>query len=258
MEFRTQTLRYHHACDEKPSAEGFCRHAHPQYEILYFINGDARCVIEHREYHLCKGNIVLIPPLYYHFVKIDTPKPYERVVFNFSECNVSEHIRDAVFCEPRVIDCIEDPHGPALFSRIDTLLTAFQGEDAMRLANSLLTELIYLISIKSGKDERFTVYHNETLRGALRYIEDHLTTIRTADEIANALFISRSQLYQCFKEAFGVPPIKYILEKRLVLAQSRIQLGEKPTLVAAACGFNEYSAFFRNYKKRFGHPPKSK
>ncbi len=258
MEFRTQTLRYHHARDEKPSAEGFCRHAHPQYEILFFLNGDARCVIEHREYHLQTGDIVLIPPLYYHFIKIDAPTPYERAVLNFSECNVGDNVLSTVFSEPRVIHCHGEPHIPSLFTRLDMLLSAFEGKDAALVTDCLLTELIYLLAKGGGTDERFTVYHNETLRGALRYIEDHLTNIRTVDEIADALFISRSQLYQCFKEAFGIPPMKYILEKRLVLAQSRIQLGEKPTLVATACGFNEYSAFFRNYKKRFGHPPKSK
>lgn len=257
MEFRTPTLRFHHACDQHPSAEGFCRHAHPQYEILFFTSGNARCVIEHREYHLTKGDVVLIPPLHYHFIKIDGPSPYERTVLNFNHCDVSEKVLNTVFTAPRVVNCLDDAHLPALFSRLDTLLAAFDGDDAVRIANCLLTELIYLLSQTSGTDERFTVYHNETLRNALRYVEDHLTTIRTADEIADALFISRSQLYQCFKEAFGIPPMKYILEKRLVLAQSRLQLGEKSTIVAAVCGFNEYSSFYRNYKKRFGHPPKS-
>ena len=258
MEFRTESLRYHHACDRQPSANGFCRHAHPQYEILYFISGNARCVIEHREYRLTKGDVVLIPPLYYHFISIDSPAPYERAVLNFSACDVSSQVLHAVFSEPRVINCTEDTHIDSLFSRMDMLLAAFDGEDAVRIANCLLTELLYLLSKHNNTHNRFTVYHNETLRSALQYIEEHLAVIRTADEIADALFISRSQLYQCFKEAFGIPPMKYILEKRLVLAQSRLQLGEKPTTVALACGFNEYSAFYRNYKKRFGHPPKSK
>lgn len=258
MEFRMPTLRYHHVCDQKPSAGGFCRHAHPQYEILLFNSGDARCIIEHREFTLKKGDVILIPPLYYHFIQIDSPIPYERAVLNFSACNASADVLNAVFVEPRVIHCIEDTHILSLFSRMDMLLAAFVGEDAMLIANCLLTELIYLLSKSNGTDGRFTVYYNETLRYALRYIEDLLATIRTADEIADALFISRSQLYQCFKEAFGIPPMKYILEKRLVLAQSRLQLGEKPTTVATACGFSEYSVFYRNYKKRFGHPPKSK
>ena len=258
MKFQTTPLRYHHACDQKPSTEGFCRHAHPQYEILFFISGDARCVIEHREYPLNEGDIVLIPPLYYHFIKIDAPSPYERAVFNFSECDVSRDVLDTVFAEPRVINCKNDAHIPPLFTRADTLFSAFRDEDADRLAKCLLTELVYLVSAANATNTHFTVYHNETLKSALRYIEEHLTTIQNANEIADALFVSRSQLYQCFKEAFDVPPMKYILEKRLVLAQSRIQLGEKPTLVATACGFNEYSAFFRNYKKRFGHPPKQK
>lgn len=258
MEFRTHTLRYHHGCDRHPSAEGFCRHAHPQYEILFFTSGDARCVIEHREYHLKKGDVVLIPPLYYHFIKIDSPLPYERAVLNFDHCDAGNNILQAVFSEPRVVNCLGDAHIPSLFSRMDILLAAFDGDDAVRIANCLLTELVYLFANYDGTDGRFNVYHNETLRNALRYVEDHLTTIRTAEEIADALFISRSQLYQCFKEAFGIPPMKYILEKRLVLAQSRLQLGEKPTVVAAVCGFNEYSAFYRNYKKRFGHPPKNK
>lgn len=257
MEFHTETLRYHHAGDRCPAAELFCRHAHPQYEILYFISGDARCVIEHREHRLKKGDLVLIPPLYYHFIKIESPTPYERIVLNFSESGARKGLTDQVFSEPRILEKASDSPILSLFDRFDLLLSTFNGEDAALLASNLLTELIYLLSRQNGEDGRFTVYYNETLRSALRYIEDNLTAIRTAEEIADALFISRSQLYLCFKDAFGIPPMKYILEKRLVLAASRISLGEKPTAAAAACGFNDYSAFYRAYKKHFGHAPKN-
>jgi len=256
MEFNTDTLRYHHTSDHHPAAEWFCRHSHPQYEVLFFYGGDARCVIEHREHHLKAGDLLLIPPLHYHFIKIESPVPYERAVLNFSECGARKTVLDEVFAEPRVLSLANDPLIPAVFERLDTLLSAFSGEDAAVLAGNLLTELIYLLSRQSGNDHRFTVYYNETLRAALRYIEDNLTTIRTAEEIAEALFISRSQLYLCFKDAFGIPPMKYILEKRLALAASRIALGEKPTTAAIACGFNEYSAFYRAYKKHYGHGPK--
>ena len=41
------------------------------------------------------------------------------------------------------------------------------------------------------------------------------------------------------------------------MAKEKIISGQKPTNVFGQCGFNDYSVFFRAYKKRFGLSPKA-
>lgn len=256
MKFTDKHLNYKHTVDERPTSELFYRHAHAQYEFLYFLEGDAECVIERRRHHLKAGELVLIPPLHYHFIRIITPVRYERAVIHFQSCDIRDEILQKVFSQPRVMDFSADQNISALFKRIDRYVEHCDKPEKSLLVNNLLTELVYLVSCHDDLDQPFAVYYNETINAAIQYIESNLTTVSSAEEIAAALFVSRSHLYQCFNEAFHMPPMKYITEKRLVLAASRIAMGERPTKVALACGFNDYSAFFRAYKRRFGHSPK--
>ncbi len=43
--------------------------------------------------------------------------------------------------------------------------------------------------------------------------------------------------------------------KRLLAARAMLQRGESAQKSAYACGFSDYSAFYRAYQKRFGHAP---
>ena len=47
----------------------------------------------------------------------------------------------------------------------------------------------------------------------------------------------------------------YLTVKRLVYARQRIEAGEPATHAYLACGFNDYSSFYRAYVKYFGTAP---
>ncbi|MBQ6824808.1 MAG: helix-turn-helix transcriptional regulator, partial [Clostridia bacterium] len=234
MEFGDSTLRYKHALDPCPDAGMFSRHAHPQYELLYFIKGEAEIMIEGHRHPLQSGELVVIPPMQYHFIRITQSVPYERAVLNFLEPKVPQRILEQVFSAPKILRAEED-----LFTRMERF-AAFPTEDRATLCRNLLTELLYLLS-RGEERQGFSPYYNEVITTAVGYIEEHLTTLTSPDEVAEALFVSRAQLYRSFRDAFGIPPMKYITEKRLLMADARIRGGEKPAHAAANCGFGDYS-----------------
>jgi AraC-like DNA-binding protein len=47
----------------------------------------------------------------------------------------------------------------------------------------------------------------------------------------------------------------YILSKRLILFNEKVKSGVPVVLASLDCGFNDYSSFYRLYKKRFGVCP---
>ena len=49
--------------------------------------------------------------------------------------------------------------------------------------------------------------------------------------------------------------MNYINNKRLILAKSKIEKGEKPTRVYLDCGYENYPTFYRAYKAKFSIKP---
>lgn len=93
------------------------------------------------------------------------------------------------------------------------------------------------------------------LRQVLHYVDRHLTTVKGVSEIASAVFVSDSYVYQLFQKKLGISPKKYVNVQRLQLAKEYICAGEQPSTVYLKCGFKDYSAFFRAYKALFGYAP---
>lgn len=97
------------------------------------------------------------------------------------------------------------------------------------------------------------------LMNARRYIEANLTTSTlSSDEIAKAVHVSRSRLYNLFKPYNGI--FSYIRERRLHLALKQLtdKKHQKYNIVDIAfnCGFTNSSYFTRAFKERFGMTPK--
>jgi len=245
----------HHGLTQTPDAQNFTRHAHGEYEILYFLQGAADCVIEHQRHTLQPGEIVLIPSLAYHFVALSSSAPYERVVLDFSVCGVPEALQKKLFEQPRVYSTEYLPEAKEIFARMDRYASQFSGDTAVDLTRCLTAELLYLLNtIPVNPAQKFTKF-SRTMEDALRYIDEHLATINGLDELCSHLYVSRAYLHRVFVDSLGISPMRYITSKRLWLAQSRLQLGEKPTQVCLSCGFHDYSAFYRAYKGFFGISP---
>ena len=60
-----------------------------------------------------------------------------------------------------------------------------------------------------------------------------------------------------FKEETGYTIHNYVVTKRLMLARDRISAGVPVGEACYACGFRDYSAFARAYKKLFSASPRS-
>jgi AraC-like DNA-binding protein len=119
----------------------------------------------------------------------------------------------------------------------------------------LIEELFYALNLENVENAREMKEINPILSGALKYINDNLFTLKGISEVTDALFVTESYLHRLFKSELHKSPKKYINDKRLLAAQSLIQMGEKPTEIYERCGFSDYTSFYRNYKEHFGYSP---
>ena len=256
--FHTDKIFFKHEISEKLPRNAYSMHTHSGYELLYFMDGDATYVIEDRKYKLRKGDLVLIRPLQYHFILIDEPRRYERydILFDPEKHGIesSRLIPDDI----EVINISGNSILEELFRKLDVYSRKSDPNTFQKILYHLVSELFYNVSLSYHTLPECPPTLSPLISKALKYTNENLCTITGIEEIAEHLFVSESYLFRLFQKELHQTPKKYIMKKRLLLAQKMLDEGEKPTLVCERCGFGDYTTFYRNYTAFFGHSPKEK
>lgn len=254
----TDKIFFKHECSEDLPCDTYSMHTHNEYELIYFLDGDATHVIEDRKYKLKKGDLILIRPFQYHFIQIDAPARYERydILFDIEK----HHVESATLIQEdiEVINIAGNSIIEDIFRKCDLYYQNSDRDTFEKLLSHLLSELFYHIALFPHPFAKETTTLSPLISKALKYTNENLCTITGIEEIANHLFVSESYLFRLFKKELHQTPKKYIMEKRLLLAQKMISSGEKATLVCERCGFGDYTTFYRNYIAFFGHSPSEK
>lgn len=232
----------------------FSLHAHNNYEIILFLKGNATHVVENRKYKLSKNDLIIIKPSTYHFIQIDDVCDYERFDIIFSESSHKKHIIDRVLEKLEIVNISSNPIALDIFSKFDFYRQKLNEKEFNEVAVLLLRELFYNLSLFNDRVITPTSL-SPILSQTLSYINDNLTTLKGINEIASKVFVTPSYLFRMFKSEIKTSPKQYILEKRLLLAQNLILIGKSSSEAAEKSGFNDYSNFYKNYIKFFGHSP---
>jgi len=241
-----------------PQKSYFGKHFHDYYELLLFKTGNIRFVVEELRYIPKKNDLFLIPPGVYHFVDvINDELPYDRFVLQFDRTEAEESLLNTVFSNKRNINLDALPEILEWFERFHKYMENYPEEQFSKIDRQLIYELLMLLANRSdySEHENSSPETNPIITKALEYIEKNYISIHTVDDISNALYISKTYLFYCFKKYLNISPIRYVQAKKLIYARQLIKNGEKPTEVNEKCGIPEYTTFFRLYKKQFGFAP---
>ena len=107
----------------------------------------------------------------------------------------------------------------------------------------------------SGQVKAGSVQTPNAVSHIIDYISGHLSEDLTIDALAKKIGYSPSGITHCFKKELGVSVHRYITMRRMILAEKLIKSGEKIINVPSACGYRDYSSFYKAYTKYYGHPP---
>lgn len=253
FDIQFEGLSANHQTKELPRVDHY-NHIHNCYELLYVLSGDIVHGIEDRVYTPKKHDLVIVRPNDYHYIEIAPSAPYERYDIFFT----AQLIDNVELLPPEleVLNCRHNPIISDIFRKMDYYQSRLSGENLKDMFRLLLKELIYNISLTDEKNSNIPSENiHPLIRQALAEINENLFTIRTIDEIADKLFVSKGYLFRTFKREMRTTPLKYITEKRLHAAQALLVQGKSPTHIYQECGFNDYSSFYRSYIKLFGHAP---
>ncbi len=265
IHYGSSLFQLHHTYTEHPLDQEFAMHTHNCYEILYYLSGRVSFLVEGTVYPLDKGSLLLTRPSESHKLRILEDRPYERMVLHF---------------------------WPAFLDKIDSgreLLRAFEehplGQNNLYTPARFASDLVYdnfsqifQIAAEDGPTDLLVIAHLLPVLAALReasrttkqeeapqeqsvaltlvrYVNEHLYEDLSLSALSERFHFSKSQLTRQFRNATGSTLWNYILIKRLMQAQHLIQQGAAPGKASEQCGFQDYSSFYRAYKKRFHLSP---
>ena len=96
----------------------------------------------------------------------------------------------------------------------------------------------------------------EYLQKAIDYIEEHLCTDLTPEEIAEYAGFSRYHFCHLFSSAVGIPVAAFVTKRRLRHILFAYQEGGKLTHLSLNYGFDTHAGFYKAFKKEFGCSPR--
>jgi AraC family transcriptional regulator len=98
--------------------------------------------------------------------------------------------------------------------------------------------------------------HDGRLRRVLAYIEEHLAEDITVADLANVACLSIFHFTRAFAATMGVPPHRYVSQRRLESAKVMIATGRASlSEIALDCQFSSESSFTRAFRRAIGMTP---
>ena len=249
--------------EDTTNNDNFFLHDHELYEILFFLEGDAKFVREGKEYFLESGDIIIVRKQEMHRVYHNSDARYQRIVlfvepefFNIHNCPNYEvqFLNSQLGIANRIkSDYVRSCGLYDAFKRLRRYSKNSTPEDEP-IVVAIIIEILYLINRVgqfSSSDE-----HDSQVVQVISYINNHYTEDIDLESLEKKFFTSRYHLCKIFRKATGLTIHDYIRRKRLSRVRELHQSGKSFSEAAMLSGFSDYSSFYRTYKKLMGCSPK--
>ena len=271
VKYNMESTNYelHHITTTEPLHIGY--HNHDYHEVLFFVSGHLKYMIEGNIYNLKPGDILITHNKEMHKPILDATKPYERYVFwihpkfmkelGDNSTNLTASFEYASKNQSHLLRPSSSMH--ILISNVLTNLEYANSNDTFGsplLQKTYITEiLIYLNYLSHNnlyKDES-TQDYDHRINDVIKYINNNLNETITLDHIAEEFYLSKYHLCRLFKKQVGMSIYQYTIKKRLIIAKSLLINGSDVRTAFINSGFSDYSNFLKAFKNEYGVLPKN-
>ena len=119
--------------------------------------------------------------------------------------------------------------------------------------SSIIYDIILNISEKAYSDSENS---DEFILNVNSYIEKNIFSDITLDDLAKSLHLSKYYFCRCFKAKLGMPPIQYVILKKIEAAKKiLITSNDKIDSISNELCFTDRSHFSKAFKKYTGQSP---
>lgn len=243
-------------------------HSHAYHEILYCrSNCGAEFQLGSQTYQLQRGDILMLPPNTPHswLCRSKSGEPY----LGYRLCIAAEHLahlntlsHDLDIAQTtecyflRTLGTIWEPIGEMFRVLYEETHFRSVGWEMASMASSiyLLTQLGR--AVISNPSAAIPQNKLDLVELVLSYVRSHYGEKITLEDVARKFWVSPSTITHLFHKKLGISFYKYVMNLRLTEAKNLISEGMPMEKIALNVGFNDYSAFYRAFKKEFGISPR--
>lgn len=259
--YKSDNLYIHHTVTSNPDCNAFSfkSHSHNMYEIYYFLSGDAEYAVEGKIHSLTRGSLIVTEKGQTHNIIIKSSDiPYERIAILFTKPHLSK-ISSYLSKLTR--------HGNNLFSLTDKeqvwveecvqIIKDYNAdkEDFEKTAEAVIETILAKIEILSQNRPQVTFEKDDLVREIIKFINENIENDWSLDTLEKTLFRDKAYLNRRFKSVMGCGIWEYNLRKRIFSSQQQLYITRNISSAFANSGFNDYSSFYRKYKKYIGKSP---
>ena len=247
-------------------------HYHNFYEIIYVLEGEYASLLGNQTYHLKSGDFLLIDCNMMHKYQYIEKKhdSSKRIILWITESmleKLSDGAMDLTACFRENESCAY--HFPIYYEEMlrgyllkmavsEVLDMEAAGAKEVMDRGYLTLFFVYLNLLCARKEYLFSEERTSThplVEEISEYIDAHIRESISVEDLANLVHMSKYHFLRKFKDITGVTVHTFITNKRLIRACELLKNGQSITQAYQTCGFSDYSAFLRNFKKTFGVSP---
>lgn len=213
------------------------------FDITTVFTGTLHYKIDDKEYFLSKGDTLIIRPGS-HCYRFPDEHPAHYFAINYYSDGVLE--ADMPDLIPNCSLSYKDT--TVFVDKIFKKRKTPHRNEKMSLAIKMM--------ILALKEEIQSNVHSFHVQQILQYISENYTQNIKLDDIANHVFLTVPYCCHLIKKELGTTIYDIILHERISLAKEYLTAGTIPlSEIPYLCGFNDYSHFYKTFKKHTGINP---
>ena len=256
--------------DANPTPENYPAHSHGSYELFLPLSGACEFEVADNTFTAPRGSVMLFSPDEPHrlLVRSGQPLAYLYVQFTPDYLPRDREMRDCMdslfnaraegASNLRMLGRESFAYLHAALNRLCKVSGEHVHNDFYRILRPALIEIAQYgtpisptLRMRTSKPTPKSTLVDEIAE----YIATHYAVIEDLSFVCKQFHYSAVHVNTLFKQQLGVSLWRYVLHVRLDRACDMLISGMHAEEVSAACGFHDYSTFYRIFKKSYGITP---
>lgn len=237
--------------------------------IEYYRKGETPIHIEGNIYNIGEGDIVILNPDELHVTMRSDECYVEKIVLHIGDTLLHQFGGDRTVFLDTIAKKTKGKGNVILADTVKKLQIDEKIEKSLcyAKANTMETRILLTCTVveilsqlsklveKGDNSNINTATSNNKVNQIIDYINRHYTEEVTLDTLANRFHFSKYYISHLFKDYVGVSPYDYLIVRRLYNCNNLIRSNYTVKEACFMVGFNNYSNFYRLYKKHFKITP---